>query len=347
MPAALNHYGYTGAAIVGSALMHYSLDKAAGVLGLGTRNLLKIPVNADNRIDTELLRMKLSECRDRGICVLALVGVAGTTESGAIDPLDELADIAEDYGVHFHVDAAWGGALVFSNQFRGRLKGIERADSVTIDGHKQMYTPMGTGMAIFRQPTLARAIEKQARYIVRKGSYDLGRRSLEGSRPANALYLHACLSILGRKGYELLIEAGIRKARYLYEQVQTRPEFEPIVAPQMNIFTYRYLPEWARARAKTLELTRDEQLTINSVNQHLQRLQRNSGSSFVSRTTLETTKYGRNMPIVVLRSVLANPLTTEADIDAVLDEQLVHATQAEVLVQQADGPAVQSQAAQS
>ncbi|MFN7994219.1 MAG: aminotransferase class V-fold PLP-dependent enzyme [Bryobacteraceae bacterium] len=334
MPAALNHYGYNGAAIIGSSLMHYSLDKAAALLGLGSGNLLRVPVNAENRVNVAALRRRIKECRDRGICVLAIVGIGGTTESGAIDPLDQLADIAEEFGIHYHVDAAWGGAMQFSRKYRSRLSGIERADSVTIDGHKQMYLPMGTGMAVFRDPKLARVIEKQARYIVRRGSYDLGRRSLEGSRPANALYVHAAFHSLGRKGYELLIEESVRKAAYLYERVRQSAEFEPIVAPQMNILTYRYLPEWARPRAQTLELTPEEQVSINEINQQLQRLQRAAGKSFVSRTTLETTRYGAGIPIVVLRAVLANPLTTDEDIDTVLREQVAHGAEAEAICQE-------------
>ena len=157
----------------------------------------------------------------------------------------------------------------------------------------------------------------------------MGRRSLEGSRPANALYLNACLSILGRSGLELLLNDNVRKTRYMYHQVVSRPEVEPLVDPQMNIFVYRYLPEWARERAAACRLTREEQLALNELNAKVQRAQRNAGIRFVSRTTVETTKYGSGLPIVALRVVLANPLTTESHIDAVLDEQLWRAHELE------------------
>ncbi|TKL84565.1 aminotransferase class V-fold PLP-dependent enzyme, partial [Enterococcus faecium] len=106
--------------------------------------------------------------------VMAIVGVAGTTETGNVDPLDELADLAAELNCHFHVDAAWGGATLLSDKYRYLLKGIERADSVTIDAHKQMYVPMGAGMVVFKHPSAAHAIEHHAEYILRKGSKDLG-----------------------------------------------------------------------------------------------------------------------------------------------------------------------------
>jgi len=197
---------------------------------------------------------------------------------------------------------------------------------VTIDAHKQLYAPVGTGIGLFRNSNLAQVIDKQARYVIRRGSHDLGRRSLEGSRPANALFVHASLTLLGRRGLELLLDDSVRKTRYMHECVQGRAEFEPLIDPQMNILVYRYLPEWARGRA---DLTRDEQLRINDLNQRIQRAQRNAGESFVSRTMLGTTKYGSEHPVLALRVVIANPLTAESNIDAVLDEQVWRAHELE------------------
>jgi glutamate decarboxylase len=197
---------------------------------------------------------------------------------------------------------------------------------VTIDGHKQMYLPMGTGMLLLRDPSAARFIEKHARYIVRPGSVDLGRRSLEGSRSAGALFLHAALHVIGREGYGLLIDEGMRRAKYLADAVKFRPQFELLALPQLNILVYRYIPEQLRAKARTRDLTRSENLRINQINTRLQKLQRNAGRSFVSRTTLDTTCYGSDTPIVALRAIVANPLTTEADIDLVLNEQALIAS---------------------
>ena len=321
LPEALAFYGYNDAVIIGSNLMHYSFEKAAGVLGIGTSRLVKVPVDTNNRIIISRLRETIARCRAQNKLIIALVGIAGTTETGSVDPLEEMAEIAGENKIHFHVDAAWGGPILFSERHRSKLAGLEQADSVTIDGHKQMYLPMGIGMLLMRDPLLARVIEKQARYILRAGSIDLGKRALEGSRPGMALLLHAALTIIGRQGYEMLIDDNIRKTFYMADVIRARPEFELLGEPAMNILTYRFIPEPLRQKMRDAMLTASDNETINEINQKLQRLQRKAGSSFVSRTTLHATTYGNEIPIVALRVVIANPLTTEADINEVLNYQ--------------------------
>jgi glutamate decarboxylase len=230
--------------------------------------------------------------------------------------------VAREAGAHFHVDAAWAGPLLFSRRHRERLAGIELADSVTIDGHKQLYMPMGLGMCVLRDPLAAKAIEKQARYIARAGSVDLGKRALEGSRPGNAMYLHAALHVIGRDGYEALLDEGIRKTRYLADSIRARPEFELLQEPTINILVYRYVPEEFRRAAAACELSDADNLAIDDFNVRLQKAQRRAGHSFVSRTVISTTRCGTGSPTVALRAVIANPLTTESDIDAVLLDQL-------------------------
>lgn len=319
--AALQYYGYKGAVIAGSALMHYSFDKAAGLLGFGTEGILKIAPDSDNRIDLIRLRETLEECRRKKLRVIAIVGVAGTTDCGSVDPISEMAEIARECDAHFHVDAAWGGPCIFSERNRHKLAGIELADSVTIDCHKQMYLPLGIGMLLLRNPVLGQGIEKHARYIIRANSLDLGKRSLEGSRPALIVLLHAALNLLGRKGYEWLIDEGIRKAEYMARSIRDRSEFELLADPTLNILVYRYLPLALRQKRSQHRLTPADNDHINRCNESLQRIQRQSGRSFVSRTSLDLKFDTEARVVTALRAVLANPLTTENDIEAVLEEQ--------------------------
>lgn len=327
---ALRHYGFQRAVVIGSSLMHYSLEKAADLLGIGTSGLVRVPVTSDGRVVMSALREAVANAEARRELVLSVVGIAGTTDSGAIDPLHEIAELTSAARVHLHVDAAWGGPLLFSARQRTRLSGLERADSVTIDGHKQLYLPMGIGMVLFKDPEQARAIEKQAAYIIRAGSADLGRRALEGSRPGMALFLHAALHILGRSGYAHLIDEGIAKATFMASLIRERPELELLVEPQMNIVNYRYLPAPLREKVGAgIRLSPEEDDAVSSFNVRLQEKQRRDGLTFVSRTSLSFTEHGGARPIVALRAVLANPLTEERHIIDVLDRQRQLATELE------------------
>src|SRR5690606_10031509 len=107
-----------------------------------------VDTDDENRILEDDLREKCRELQRQKIRILAIVGIAGTTETGNIDPLEALADVAREFNAHFHVDAAWGGPTLFSRQHAGLLRGIELADSVTFDAHKQLYVPMGAGLVL-------------------------------------------------------------------------------------------------------------------------------------------------------------------------------------------------------
>ncbi|MEH2196227.1 MAG: putative pyridoxal-dependent aspartate 1-decarboxylase [Nostoc sp.] len=331
LAAALDFYGYKGAVIIGSELMHFSFDKAADLMGIGMQSLIRIPTDNKNRVNIKALRQTVKNCLAKNLLIISIVGVAGTTDSGGVDSLADIAEIAQAANVHFHVDAAWGGPLIFSEQHRHKLAGIEKADSVTIDGHKQLYLPMGIGMVFLRDPYIATAIEKQASYTMRKGSFDLGKRALEGSRAGMALFLHAGLNLLGLKGYEFLIDEGIRKTQYMADSISNMPEFELLAIPDTNLLLYRYIPEHLRERVIKNELTENDNQVINDFNEYLQKLQRQTGDTFISRTTKSTIKSGREIPVVALRAVIANPLTKEEDIDAVLKDQIQIAAKISIL----------------
>ncbi len=324
---AMRHYGYDDLAILVSERGHYSLKKAADILGIGRDMLIPVPTDADNKVDVAKMREKALELQSRRIRVMAIVGVAGTTETGNVDPLTELAALASELHCHFHVDAAWGGATLLSDKYRYLLKGIELADSVTIDAHKQMYVPMGAGMVVFKHPSSAHAIEHHAEYILRKGSKDLGSQTLEGSRPGMAMLVHACLQVIGRKGYEILINRSLEKARYFAGLIDAHADFELVTAPELCLLTYRYVPaavqqamQKAKAAGDTERLKKFNDL-ISGLSKFIQKRQREEGKSFVSRTRLTPAHYHRQ-DTIVFRIVLANPLTTEQILHDVLDEQV-------------------------
>ena len=307
----LKYYGYDGAAILVSKRGHYSLSKAADVLGIGRENLIAVDTDADNKIDLEALRTHCVRLQEQKICILAIVGIAGTTETGNVDPLDEIAEIAREFKAHYHIDAAWGGPTLFSHRYKSLLKGIEKADSVTLDAHKQLYVPMGCGLVVFKDPHKLKAIEHHAQYVVRRGSKDLGSNTLEGSRPGMAMLVHSGLKIIAREGYEILIDQGINKARDFADLIDQQDDFEIISRPELNIITYRYCPRFAFDALQNADPIRQDNINgvLDRITKHVQKVQREKGLSFVSRTRLEPKQYG-GRPCVVFRVVLANPLTT-------------------------------------
>ncbi|MBL4909926.1 MAG: putative pyridoxal-dependent aspartate 1-decarboxylase [Alteromonadaceae bacterium] len=330
---ALKHYGYNGLAILVSKRGHYSLKKSADVLGVGQDNVIAIDTDEYQKIDCQKLKEKCKQLNAQNIKILSIVGVAGTTETGNVDPLDELADIAEQFNCHFHVDAAWGGATLFSNKYRYLLKGIEHADSVTIDAHKQMYVPMGAGLVVFKDPTAVSAIEHHAEYILRKGSKDLGSHTLEGSRSGMAMLVYSSLHIISRPGYEMLINESIEKAKYFAELIHQHNNFELVSEPELCLLTYRYVPQKIQQLLTDADI--EQQATINclldKLTKFVQKRQRENGKSFVSRTRIEVARY-KGAKILVFRVVLANPLTHKNILSDILQEQCELAQESETFL---------------
>jgi glutamate decarboxylase len=321
LAAAYRHYGYENIGVMSSNRGHYSLSKTVDVLGIGRDNMLTVH-SPTQKLDPEQA-LKLGKAyQESGNKLLAIVGVAGTTETGHVDPLDELADVAKELNCWFHVDAAWGGATLFSERYRSKLAGIEKADSVTIDAHKQMYVPMGAGMALFKDPKHSNAVRHHAQYILREGSKDLGATTLEGSRNGMAMMVYSSLHIFGRRGYELLINKCIELALEFASMIDAHPDFELMTHPTLSLLTYRLRP---RSLADLAKMPESEYQSINekldALTVTVQKQQREAGKSFVSRTRIEIEKYNDEV-ITVFRVVLANPLTTKEHLAGILEEQV-------------------------
>jgi putative pyridoxal-dependent aspartate 1-decarboxylase len=323
LAAGLIHHGYKKAVVIGSAVMHYSMMKAADILGIGTKGLRKVPFDPDYTVNIPAMRAALVECREQQICVIAVVGVAGGTETGSVDNLLAIAEMAKEFDVHFHVDGAWGGPSVFSSYGRKLLSGIELADTITIDGHKQLYTPMGCGICLLKDPNEIGTVKKTANYIIRKESHDLGKFSMEGSRPAVSMFLHANLRILGYDGFAFLMDRSINLTRYMVASLRTSRHFEIMMNPMTNILLYRYVPEkdGLRDQMETGDALSEEQNAFcDACNVSIQNMQKHRGKTFTSRTTIYSHVHDRM--VVCMRVVIANPLTTEADVDIVIEDQI-------------------------
>lgn len=330
------HYGYRKAVILVSKRGHYSIDKVARIIGLGNDNVIKIPVNNKNKIDiNELARTcrQIKEHNDRGkdrIKIMAMVGIAGTTETGNIDNLQEIRRIASEHDTHFHVDAAWGGSVLIIDQLRYFFNGIQDADSVTVDAHKLLYSPASMGMVLFRNENDLNNLKHFSNYIIRPDSVDLGRFSVEGSRPFAALKPWATLKILGTDGFRLLFEHAFELTSVLRGLVEVHCNFEPMNQPELFIFNYRFVPKAVQekieklllkinginpdmpehqVRNKWLRRLHNINIILNELNIELHKELREDDNTFVSRTMFDAPNY-YYQDIVVLRAITINPLTT-------------------------------------
>lgn len=226
-----------------SAESHHSLEKSAGLLGLGRKALRRIAVNDNLRLDTARLILQIEADYSCGFVPFCIVATAGTTSSGAIDDLNALASIAERYGLWLHVDGAYGAAAAFSDKYRGLLSGIERADSITIDPHKWLCMPFAAGVILTRHSSMLEyAFSVASPYmpsVARPSMIDNFKVSAQWSRRMNSLKLWLTLRVHGRQAYEEMIERQMQLACDMRVWFEASEYFE-LAAPQtLPILNFR------------------------------------------------------------------------------------------------------------
>jgi aromatic-L-amino-acid decarboxylase len=241
--------------VYASEQCHYSFTKCVDILGLGRNSLRKVPTDERFHIKVESLRELIERDLAKGDTPLCIAGAAGATSTGIVDPLDELAEVAREFGLWFHVDAAYGGALAFSDKHRWRLRGVERADSVTIDPHKWLFVPFACGALLVREGgrVLRDAFDITPEYLSedRGGEdveYDFFRYGQLGTRRFNALKVWMALKHLGVRGYAEIIDRQIELAQYLWARFDALEDFEPVGEVETALCCARFLPPRVRER---------------------------------------------------------------------------------------------------
>ena len=219
-----------------SAEAHHSLDKSAGLLGIGRKALRRIAVNERAQLDPEKLERAVQEDFAAGRKPFCVVGTAGTTNSGAVDDFEAISEICQHYDLWLHVDGAYGAAAIFSDHHRDLVRGIERADSLTLDPHKWLAMPFSAGVILTRHPQmLNRAFSVPAPYMPKTAQAKLPDNSsisAQWSRRMNSLKLWLTLRVHGRKAYEELIDRQLKLAENFAGWIRTSEHFK-LAAPQV------------------------------------------------------------------------------------------------------------------
>lgn len=295
--------------VYASEQCHFSVEKSVDILGLGRGSLRKIDTDERFHIRLDLLREAIQKDRSEGRIPFCIVGIAGATSTGVIDPLPELAAIARENNCWFHVDAAYGGGLAFSDGHKGKLRGIEQANSITFDPHKWMFVPFACGTTLVRDGgnVLRDSFDISPEYLSEDrgfadAQYDFFRYGQMGTRRFNALKLWMAFKFMGKRGYAETVERHIELTRYFAGCLDELPDFERTGEIETAVCCFRYLPERVRTLAPE---------DHDRVQQSLQQRIEKSGKAFFPSTIL----HGRR----ALRVNINSYLTERRHVDDLLE----------------------------
>lgn len=240
------HEGLSGknVALYCSSEAHYSVKRAAELLGIGANQVRGLPIDSHRRVNPDDVAKAINQDRASGITPVAVVATAGTTLTGAIDPIAELAEICRQQKVWLHVDGAYGLPAASLPEYQKTFAGLEKADSVTIDAHKWLYLPKACGVVLVKdKKTLAAAFSHNENYMLHDESQmnpvDM---TLEYSRPFRALKLWLAFRVHGAKQFRHAIEANVQQARLCKTLIEQEKELELLVEPQLSTVPFRHVP---------------------------------------------------------------------------------------------------------
>nr|WP_055484481.1 pyridoxal-dependent decarboxylase [Streptomyces sp. WMMB 322] len=301
-----------------SEAAHFSVQRSAALLGLGEDAVTPVPVDHQLRMKPDALAAALRDCAACGDVPVAVVATAGTTDTGAVDPLRTCAKLAAEHGAWLHVDAAYGGGALLSDELAPLMAGIALADSVSLDWHKLGWQPVAAGVFLVRQAETYASLARRAVYLNPQDDEEAGYPSLLGlslrtTRRTDAFKIAVTLRTLGREGLGRLVDSCHALARSGAEAVRAHPRLELHADPVLTAFLFRYVPE----NPENPEYT--DPSHADRVNAGLRRRLLREGRAVVGRTELPGEGPGR----VRLKLTLLNPHATPADV-----ERLLHAVAA-------------------
>jgi L-2,4-diaminobutyrate decarboxylase len=296
----VNGRGRGRPAVAIGADAHFSVSRIAGILGLGQKQVIALPLDERRRIDIAAAKAALDDAAANGLDVFCVIGVAGSTAVGAIDPLDELAELARARDAWFHVDAAHNGAFLVSDRLRPRLKGIEKADSFCLDAHKTLFMPGVCTLLFYRDAAVAdTAFPHKASYVFdaeedEMSRFESGTKNFECTKRPSILNLWLTWALYGRGLFEQKLDHLIDLTQTAHDLIAQQPDFRVVHPPESNILCFEHTPGWV------------DEAELGALQLDLRNRIRAEGRRFISKVELN----GRT----VLRMVLMNHRIGEADI---------------------------------
>jgi aromatic-L-amino-acid/L-tryptophan decarboxylase len=300
--------------VYASPMVHMSIPKAAGMLGIGEASVRQLRMNASFELDPEDLERQLVADRAAGCLPVCVVASAGDVNTGAIDPLEAIADVCARQRVWFHIDASYGGFAALSSSVRPRLRGLDRADSVALDPHKWLYAPLDSGCLLVRDAAaLQRAFSHGASYVnviadAHMSDFAFWDFGPELSRRFRALKIWFALKLHGVRAFAAAIESNLSVARHLADAIDASDDFQRLAPVPLSIVCFRYVPAALR---QALDGNDPEAVgRVGELNRRLMIGLQNDGESYVSNVEI-----GGQF---ALRACVVNFRTTTADVDLLL-----------------------------
>jgi aromatic-L-amino-acid decarboxylase len=278
-------------AVYTSEERHVSVDKAVDAVGVGRTALRALPTDAEFRISLDALDAAIEDDRERGIRPMCIVGIFGTTNTGAVDPIRELRRIADRESMWLHADAAYGGGMLVSNEHALRNRGLELADSVTLDPHKWFYAPLDAGALLVKdEARLTASFGMKPSYLTdemdkAKERYQYYVHGFEQSRRFRSLKVWMSFKRYGSRQIGEWIDNNVQQARHLYSLVASHPEFEAASNPPMSAICIRY---------SKADLTEADSKRLHAL--VVERVER-SGKFWISTTELKGKTWFRINPV--------------------------------------------------
>ena len=284
---------------------HYCIERSAKIMGLGEQGIIKIPVKADFSMDVSLLETHYQKAIQNGIEVFAIVGSAPSTATGILDDLNAIGSFAKKHSLWYHVDAAHGGAALFSSKYKDTLKGISKSDSVVIDGHKMMMMPGITTALVYKDGRTSDAtFSQKADYLLEDSQesdwYNSGKRTFECTKNMMALHWFVLLKTYGEVVFDEYVTSLYDLGRTFGEMIRNKEHFELAVTPMTNIVCFRYI-----------DISLDTE-SLNQINLRIRQKLLEDGEFYIVQTKLRGEQF--------LRVTIMNPFTTEEHLVELLEK---------------------------